>query len=481
MRVWSGLGLVGWLGLAVITSAAGDRRLVDATRRGDRDTVRTLLDQRVDVNGRAPDGATALHWAAQHDDAELVRLLVRAGADVNAANDFGVTPLSLASTNGSTATTALLLERGADPNRATASGETPLMTAARSGALAVVQALLDSGAAIDGRERVRGQTALMWAISERHTAVVRLLLARGADARAKSTSGYTPLLFAARVGDRESARLLLDAGAPANDAAPDGTSALLTAVVRGHTPLAIDLLERGADANAAGPGYTALHWAAGSWETEMTGPNGIETRTEPEWAALGGVPDGKADLVRALLAHGANPNAIMAKVPPRVGYTQLVVEHRVAGTSPYVEATPFLLAAMAGDATVMQLLVEGGADAKRTSKDGTTALMLAAGLGRYMAESHVTPARARAAVEYALAQHIDINAANENGNTALHGAAFIQADEIVELLVRRGATISVKNARGQTPLTLADTVRAGSATVAGRTKTGDLLRALGAS
>lgn len=158
----------------------------------------------------------------------------------------------------------------------------------------------------------------------------------------------------------------------------------------------------------------------------------------------------------------------------------LSVEHRVAGVSPYAGATPFLLAAMAGDASVMRVLAEAGADPRRTADDSTTALMVAAGLGRYLAESRVTERRALEAVPLALALGGDIDAVNEMGNTALHGAAFIKADSIVQFLVDSGATVDVVNARGQTPVMLADTIRAGSATVSGRTSTGDLLRRLGA-
>ncbi|MBM3771003.1 MAG: hypothetical protein FJW27_06890 [Acidimicrobiia bacterium] len=470
------------LATASSAAAADDRRLIDAIKRRDGAAARALLAQRVDVHVRAPDGSVALHWAVHHDDEELARLIARAGADVNAANDYGVTPLALASANGSLALVRLLLEAGASPTIAGSSGETPLMAASRTGVRAVVAALLDRGADVDAKDRNYGQTALMWAISERHSDVTRLLLQRGASATARSTAGYSPLLFAARVGDIESARLLLSAGAVPNDAAADGTSVLLTAVVRGHVALALELLERGANPNADATGYTALHWAAGSWETEMTGPNGIDVRSDPEWAALAGIPDTtqKLALIRTLLARGADPNAPLAKAPPRVGYTQLVVEHRVAGTSPFVGATPFLLAAMAGDVDVMRVLVEGGADPRRTAKDGTTPLMVAAGLGRYLAESRVTTPRALEAVKFGLAQGIDVNATNDVGSTALHGAALIKADEVVEFLVRSGATLDVKNARGQTPLMLADTIRAGSATVAGRTPTGDLLRKLGA-
>jgi ankyrin repeat protein len=470
------------LATASAATAADDRRLVDAVKRRDGAAARALLAQRVDVRVKAPDGSVALHWAVHHDDEELARLIVRAGADVNAANDYGVTSLALAAANGSAPLVRLLLEAGASPMIASSSGETPLMAASRTGVISVVAALLERGADMHARDIGYGQTALMWAISERHSDVARLLLEHGADPKVRSTGGYSPLLFAARVGDLESARLLLAAGASPDDAATDGTSVLLTAVVRGHVPLAIELLERGANPNADATGYTALHWAAGSWETELTGPNGIDARADPEWAALAGIADPaeKLALVRALLAHGADPNAALAKTPPRVGYTQLVVEHRVAGTSPFAGATPFLLAAMAGDVDVMGVLVERGADPRRTAKDGTTALMVAAGLGRYLAESRVTTNRSVQAVRFALAQGIDVNATNEAGSTALHGAALIKADEVVELLVVSGATLDGKNARGQTPLMLADTIRAGSATVASRTPTGDLLRKLGA-
>ena len=426
------------------------------------------------------DGATALHWAAHWDDVEMAALLLRAGARIDAANDFGVTPLLLASGNGRPAMIALLLEAGADPNLAAASGEVPLMTAARTGSLEVVDALLDRGAEVNYTGPGHAQSALMWAASERHSHVAARLVERGADIRARSTGGYTPLLFAARVGDLESAKMLVAAGADANDKTPDQTSALVVAVVRGHTALAIHLLEHGADPNASVPGYTALHWASGSWETELTGPNGIDAHGDEEWRSLAGVPGGKVELIRALLARGADPNARLAKPPPRVGYTQLSIEHRVVGVNPYPGATPFLLAAMAGDVEVMRVLAENGADPRLASKDGTTPLMVAAGLGRYLAESRVTEDRALATVKAAFELGGEINAVNDSGNAALHGAAHIKADTIIKFLAENGADLNLRNKRGQTPLMIADTVRAGSATVSQKTPTGDLLRSLGA-
>jgi len=478
-RLVAGIALILCAGFSS-TAAAQGARLADLAKQQDRAAVRALIASGADVNVAQGDGATALHWAAHFDDVEMARLLLRAGARGNAANDFGVTPLLLASTNGRPAMIAMLLEAGADPNQAAANGEAPLMTAARTGSLEAVDALLGRGAEVNYRTPATGQSALMWAIAERQSKVASRLVERGADVHARSTGGFTPLLFAARVGDLESAKMLAAAGADINDKTPDQTSALVVAVVRGHTALAIDLLERGADANAGAPGYTALHWASGSWETEMTGPNGIDTQGIEEWSSLAGVPHDKIALIRALLAHGADPNARLAKAPPRAGYTQLPVEHRVMGVNPYPGATPFLLAAMAADVEVMRVLAENGADPRLASTDGTTPLMVAAGLGRYLAESRVTEDRALATVKLALELGGEINAVNDSGSTALHGAAHTKTNTVIKFLAGNGAELNLRNKRGQTPLMIADTVRAGSATVNQKTPTGDLLRSLGA-
>ena len=505
-------GVVCWSAAICLASslafAAGgndDRRLVDAARGRDASGVRALLDAGADVNVRQPDGATALHWAAHWDDAEMARLLVRAGADVDAAGAYGVTPLSLAAANASAALVEFLLEAGADPNAVRDSGETPLMRAASTGSVAAVEVLLAAGADADAADPAGGQTPLMLAASGRHPDVVAALVARGADVEARSRLGSTPLLFAAREGDLVSARRLVAAGADVDAAMPDGTSALIVATVRGQVPVARFLLEAGADPNAgpiapsrrpdaaadatvaateAGaqrPDYTALHWAVGAWQTELAGPNGIVAERDPEWEAIRGVPpSGKPALVDALLAFGADPNARMRRTPPRFGYSQISYEHNKQGVNVYGGATPLMLAAMAGDAEVMRRLAAGGADPALTTDDGTTLLMVAAGLGRYEAENLVTEERTLEAVRTALAFGADVNAVNDVGNTALHAAAHIKSVTIVQLLAERGAAIGVANDRGDTPVMVADRFRAGSASVTVRTPTGDLLRALGA-
>ena len=326
------------------------------------------------------------------------------------------------------------------------------MTASRTGKLDAVQALLAAGADVNAAEPSQGQTALMWAISEKHSDVAQALIASGADVTARSEGGFSPLLFAAREGDLASARAVLEAGASVEETAPSGMSALLVAAVRAHTALVMMLLEQGADPNAAEAGYTALHWVAGSWETELTGPRGIVTERDDEWRALSGVPTGKLELVKALLAHGAYPNARLVKPPPRSGFS-------VSNTRSLAGATPFWLAAMAADVDMLRLLAANGADLRMATTNeprvpdfgglstvhrDTTPLMVAAGVGRNLAESTVTNSRALEAVEFIWELGGDVNAANQVGNTALHGAAHVRSEALVQFLVDKGATVTVE-------------------------------------
>jgi ankyrin len=485
--------LAGLLLFAVLARAAGDPPLIEAVRRGDTEAVEMLLKKGADVNARQSDGASALHWAVHNGDLATTNRLLRAGAKTSLANELGVTPLIVACTNGSAAIAGALLDAGADPNAAVPGRETPLMVASWTGSTDVVRLLLARGADVNAREPSRQQTALMWAASEGHPEVVRILIERGADLYAKTgvnvpgrkpgmraggTAGYTALLFAVRMGDARSVRVLLDAGADVNDAAEDGFSALTLAAVRGHVDVAKLLLEWGADATASGPGFTALHWAAGTWETTLTTSDITTERAgNHEWNTLGGLKAGKLELVKKLVAYGAEPNARMRAAPTRAGSTKNPSLPELVG------ATPFFLAAMAGDAAVMQALLDGGADPALTTKVGSTALMAAAGAGRMLGETTMTQEKVRGAAALALKTGADVNAVDSYGNTALHYAAYHRLDTVVEFLVEKGARFDVKNKFGETPLWLSELVLqffGGGTYQIVRTPTGDLLRKLGA-
>ncbi len=457
-----------WLMVPLVSlaslGAASDARLVEAAKHQDWEAVRVLIKQHADVNAPQVDGATVLHWASYWDNVDTADLLIRVGADVNAANDLGVTPLFLACANGNGVIVANLLKAGADPNATSSTGVSPLMVAARTGRADAVEALLARGANVNATEASRGQTALMWAVAQRHSDVVRALIEHGADVKVRTRvshvvvnrggpnggsddapyvgevekGGSTPLLFAARQGDLATAKILLAAGADVNEKAPDGYSVMLLASHSGHGALASFLLEKGADPNAADAGFTTLHTA---------------------------VLTGDLDLVKALLAHGANPNAQLTKATP--------IRSRgedLALPAPLVGATPFFLAAKFADVPMMRALVAAGADPMLPVKDGTTPLMVAAGLDWFPATNrrgiNVTANKSAAsdphedeihtleAVRLAVDLGADVNAANEIGDTALFGAVSKGFKTVVKFLVENRARLDVKDKLGTTLLML---------------------------
>ena len=446
---WAAWGLVSLLSVVSLDAASGDRRLVEAVKERDTTAVRAFLSQQLDVNAAEPDGATALHWAAHWNDLDTAALLMRAGANVNAANDYGVTPLLLACSDASSAMIEALLEAGADPNVILPSGQSPLMTAARTGKVEGVKALLAHGSQVSVSEAVKGQTALMWAVTERHAEVARALIEHEADVDARSKSGFTALMFAAREGDLDMVRLLLANGADVNQTDSEGASALLVATVRGHAALAEFLLEQGADPNADA-GYTALHWAAGTWETGST-YNLYLAQSVGEWDMLAGIParEVKLSLIEALVAHGADPNARVTKDPPRFGYSQYKRNYLIG-------ATPFYLAAQSGDALVMRVLLAYGADPMLPAEDGTQPLLVAAGIAQAANESRIPEENRLEAVQLLLEVGADINAANPVGMTAVHAAAYAGFDTLIRFVADRGAKLNEKTEGGQTPLGIAE-------------------------
>jgi len=438
-----------FLALAIFLLGAGPLPLIDAAKNVDRDGVRSLLKQGVNVNATEADGTTALHWASYRDDLESADLLLRAGADVNARNDLGATPLWAASQNGSEPMVRRLLEAGANPNASLLLGETPVMVAARSGAPAIVELLAAKGANVNARG-ARGQTALMWAVAQKHPEVVRVLLARGADIRARSDSwsevmavsphGYleynraiphgneTALMFAARVDDLASARLLVAAGADVNDQDAWGVSAVVLAAHSGFTDVVEFLLEKGANANADKAGFTALHEA-------------VMRRDE--------------NLVKVLLNHGADANApIRTWTPARRSSRDFNFPPELIG------ATPFWLAARFTEPEVMRLLVKHGADplfvlrsermvegrgvAWEERKEATNAVMAAAGMGGggsswIEIERSQREKLALEAVKLAVELGVDVTAKNLDGRTSLDSAKRLGWESVAAFLVEKGA------------------------------------------
>ena len=437
---------------------AKEAPLADAVEKNETFEIQALLAKDPDLNQAQVDGMTALHWAAHNDDTKLAQTLLEKGASATIENRYGITPLYLACVNGNGSMVRDLLNAGADPNTTIRGGETVLMAAARTGKVAAVEALVEAGADIEAKER-KGQTAMMWAAHEGHLEVVEFLINAGADFLTPLDSGYNPFFFSIREGHREIADLFIAAGANPNTVmyfakssskGPlNGTSPLMLAVENGHYDLGVQLLEAGADPNDMRTGFSILH--ALTWIRKPDIGESFRGAPPPK----GSGRRNSDQFIRELVAHGADVNA------------QLTRGRRAGGARfSDIGATPFFMACDRADLPYMKLLLELGADPFIENEDGCSALLVAAGVGSHAPEEEAgSPIECAEAVAFLLELGLDINKVDANGETAMHGAAYKNAPEVVYLLNERGADIHVwnqNNRKDRTPLLIAEGYRPGN-------------------
>ena len=483
--------------LALAPVCAANSLVADAAMNGDKAELTSLLQQKMPVNAPQADGATAIQWAAYQDDLEMADMLIAAGADVQAANREGATPLSLAALNGSAAMVGRLLQAGADVNEKGPHGETPLMFGSRNGSVETIRLLLDRKADVNARESLRGTTALMWAAEQGHARAAQLLIERGAEVGAASNAdskggtaylappiqarlrseqgagglrarrpangdfvanadaaaaevafgrrnntdggGLTPLVFAARQGDLETVKVLVAAGADVNQVTRYGWSPLLTAIQNRNYQIGKFLLEHGADPNRANKGgWTPLYIA--------TDNRNIEGGDYPVRA-----PDmDHLEFIKLLLEKGADVNSRLCGTQSTA--TQCKgdsTETRTIFTMQWLYedgATPYWRAAQSGDVTLMKLLLAHGADPKIATAHNVTSLAAAAGIGWVEGITFEwSEADNLEAVKMCLDASVDPNTADDEGRTALHGAAHKGRNEVVKLLVARGAKLDARD------------------------------------
>jgi len=439
--------LAGLAALAVIASprviaVESLPKLIAAVKAGDRKAAMALVENQDGVNAAEVDGTTALHWAAEAGDLELVAALLTAGADAKAANRYGVTALQLAAENGNEHLVRALLDAGADANATLPEGETVLMTAARTGVPAVLRVLLEHGADLEARESWYGESALMWAAAEDHADAVRQLASSGADVNGRSAlqtlekrrsgqsvlplGSWTPLMYAARENALASGYALIESRADLNAVDPDGATALVIAIINAHYEFAAMLLDAGAEPNLVDSSGMAALYAAVDMHRLAVGHG----RANPKPTGL----LDSVDIVKHLLARGADPNAeLRAPIIQR--------QHTFGDGTLGQGATPLLRAAM---------------------PNGSTSLMYAAGLGwrngSPLAPSYDQGSEAEAVetLRALLDVGLDVHAKDNDGDSLLHAALGRGSVPIFLFLLEAGADPAAVNAKGQTPLAVAE-------------------------
>jgi len=475
----------GWLALTTLLIAhtaigAEAGTVADAAMNGDLPVMFALLKEGANPNARGSFGTPPLHWRVRVGDVEAAKRLLKAGADPNGLTERGVSPLSLAIGNGNPEMVSLLLSAGADANHIDPAGETHLMTAAQVGVLAVVDQLLKHGAHVDARDQNYGQTALMFAARAGAADIVSALLEHGANPnvatfvgetpafikpnsvpgfgygvgiirggvpadrgrREPTPGGMTPLLYAARHDHVEVAKRLIAAGADVNAKEANGIWPLLMAISNNNMAVARYLLDHGGNVNGQ-------DWYGRSplWEAVNVRNLYVHNATFKNGIDRGPV----LELIRALIAAGADVNARTKETPP---FRHHLLE--ITGSLEWVDftgQTPFLTAALAGDVTVMKLLLEHGADPRIGTFQGTSPLMAAAGVNWVVAQTWTEgPDPLLQAVKLCVDLGMDVNQANSMGITALHGAANRGSDDIIRFLVSRGADLTAQDNEHRSPL-----------------------------
>jgi len=489
--------------LSVCISALGSSSPVaDAAMNGDRAALQALLRAKADVNAPQADGATALEWAVYRDDLPMASALIAAGANINLANREGATPMYLAALHGNAAMIGALLKAGADVNQLGPEGETPLMLSARTGNLEALRVLIDHHADVNAKDKLRGTTALMWATEQLHPEAVKLLVEHGAAVSAqtdvdtrnsrnnlantakqrlhgafgalgkrpvgfdgasaptsakggkqpdseaqalaffrrpapKDGGGLTPLVYAARENCIECAKILVAAGADVNERTFYGWTPLLVATQNRHYQLGAYLLDHGANPDTPNKGgWFPLYLATDNRNIE----SGDYPVREPDMDHL--------DFIKLLIAKGANVNQRVCGVESTAEECKGdSTETRTNFTMQWLfedGATPFLRAAQSGDVELMKLLLAHGANPKIYTAHDVTPLAVASGIGWVEGVTFEwSPEQTTEAVKMCLDLGIDPNVADDEGRTAMHGAAHKGRVDVIQLLADHGAKLDV--------------------------------------
>ncbi|MSO62322.1 MAG: ankyrin repeat domain-containing protein [Acidobacteria bacterium] len=488
---------------ADVNAAQGDgmTALHWAAMSGDLELAQMLVFAGANVRATTRLGAyTPLFLASQQGHAPVIDALLKAGSDVKAGTPNGTSPLMVAAAAGKVDAVKALVDAGADVNgKDGVRAQTPVMYAAASNRADVITLLASRGADLKATSKVSDLANLsreglgFGGNPQVPGAPPRPEVAAGGGRRApmpgvdrnyqlneliNAHGGLTPLLFAVRQGYLESSSVLLKSGADVNlVSAGDQTSPLLMAVINGHFDLAQQLLDQGADPNLA----------------SVNGATPLYGVLNVEWAPKALYPQPRAhmqqkigylELMKNLIDKGADVNA---RLKMKVWYSGYSFD--LSGVDE-IGASVFWRAAYASDVAAMRMLVAAGADAnvptikpagrprfgdaiEREVKDtsglapvpiggpSVTPLHATTGVGYgegFAANSHrFAPTGMLAAVKYLVEElGADVNAADHDGNTALHHAAARGDNEMILYLVSKGANVMAVDREGKTTVDMAN-------------------------
>jgi ankyrin repeat protein len=462
----------------VTTREGGITPLFMACTNGNVAIMEALLNAGADASSLKANGTTALMLAAASGNPQAAKLLLDHGAKVNAKESVhGQTALMFAAALNRDAVITILLAHGADPNVATSvrkmehvrfdqdgnvveerpapkgaprPAQTPAQTEEAMNAEAAASFMKIANEAqksdLDALSHAIGFKTSDYLLAKPKAKAGDVAARPPRKVGADFMGGMTALLYAAREGHMETIKALVEGPKPHSDvnqvSAGDKFSPLVTAITNGHLTIAKYLLDHGADPNLVTvSGLTALYatidvqWAPKAWFPQPS--------TDQEKITY-------LELMRALLEHGANVNA---EVGEKLWFRSFTNDYTWVDPA---GATAFWRAAQSSDIAAMRLLIEFKADPKLPSKAGETPLMAAAGIGWAANWSVNAPYPLVDAVKYCVELGNDVNAVDNRGYSALHGAAYLGDNEMINLLVSKGAKVDAKSKGGDSPADMAN-------------------------
>jgi ankyrin repeat protein len=405
-----------------VTNEFGSTPLAEAVKLADARMVKMLLDAGAGVEGANQDGQTALMLAIKTGELPIVEMLVKAGANVNTVEKFqNQTPLMWAATapKNAGAMIRLLLSKGADvkpralysdwPNQISSEpraqyrpvgGLTALLYASRNGCYDCVEALIGSGADVNV-PTPEGVTPLMVALDNGHNDVAKLLLDRGANPHVSDWWGRTALYIAIDRKEAVGGARGGGGGGRASAAASRGSSPTVSSMDIVNRLLAADV-----DVNAE----MNMHRPSRGGNSGRFGEEQLNTGCTPLYRAT---EAGDVEVVRALLAKGANPNII------DMGFTPFLV---AAGVTPGGRGG----GGAAANMTILDLMIQHGADVN-AQVTGTRTYS--------MRISYMPPP-------------------DKEGTSALHGASQAGRTDVVRYLLEKGSIPELVEGNGKKPIDL---------------------------